>query len=79
MPKYVLNPETLLYEEREDPKYLKPLRLSVAILAAAGFVFLSNRDRNNTKKENLNNRLRQTKAAMVLEQINGKGGDNKIQ
>ena len=40
MPKYVLNPETLLYEEREDPKYLKPLRLSVAILAAAGFVFL---------------------------------------
>jgi Membrane proteins related to metalloendopeptidases len=40
MPKYVLNPETLLYEEQEDPKYLKTLRLSVAILAAAGFVFL---------------------------------------
>ena len=32
--------ETLLYEEQEDPKYLKTLRLSVAILAAAGFVFL---------------------------------------
>ena len=40
MPKYVLNPETLLYEEREDPKYLKYVRLSVAALAAAGFVFL---------------------------------------
>ena len=40
MPKYVLNPETLLYEEQEDPKYLKPLRLSAAVLAAAGFVFL---------------------------------------
>lgn len=40
MPKYVLNPETLLYEEKEDPKYLKPLRLSAAVLAAAGFVFL---------------------------------------
>ena len=40
MPKYVLNPETLLYEEKKDPRFLKPLRLSVAVLAAAGFVFL---------------------------------------
>ena len=40
MPKYVLNPETLLYEEKKDPRFLKPLRLSVAMLAAAGFVFL---------------------------------------
>ncbi len=40
MPKYVLNPETLLYEEQEEPKYLKPMRLAVAILAAVGFVVL---------------------------------------
>ena len=40
MPKYILNPETLLYEEREDPRYIKPLRLTVAVLVAAGFVFL---------------------------------------
>ena len=36
MPKYVLNPETLLYEEREEPKYLGRIRAAVAILAAAG-------------------------------------------
>lgn len=40
MPKYILNPETLLYEETEEPKYLKYIRLAVAVLAAAGFVFL---------------------------------------
>jgi len=40
MPKYILNPETLLYEEKEDPKYLKYIRLAVAVLAAAGFVML---------------------------------------
>lgn len=40
MPKYVLNPETLLYEEREEPKYLGRIRAAVAILAAAGFVLL---------------------------------------
>ena len=40
MPKYVLNPETLLYEEKEDPKYLKHLHWAVALLVAAGFVFL---------------------------------------
>ena len=40
MPKYFLNPETLLYEVREEPGYLKPVRIAVAILVAAGFVFL---------------------------------------
>ena len=40
MPKYVLNPETLLYEEREDPGYLKPVRIAVALVIAVGFVFL---------------------------------------
>ena len=40
MPKYVLNPETLLYEEKEDSKFLKYMRLAVAILAAAGLVML---------------------------------------
>ena len=40
MPKYVLNPETLLYEEREEPRYLKHVRLAVAAVAALGFVFL---------------------------------------
>ena len=36
MPKYILNPETLLYEEREEPRYLRPLRVTVAVLVAAG-------------------------------------------
>ncbi|MBR5724400.1 MAG: M23 family metallopeptidase [Bacteroidales bacterium] len=40
MPKYVLNPETLLYEEQEAPRYLHPVRIVVAVLAAAGFVLL---------------------------------------
>ena len=40
MPKYVLNPETLLYEEQEAPRYLHRVRAVVAVLAAAGFVFL---------------------------------------
>ena len=40
MPKYVLNPETLLYEEKEDPKYLKHVRVAVAVVAAVGFVLL---------------------------------------
>ena len=40
MPKYVLNPETLLYEEKEDPKYLKHVHWAVAIVVAAGFVLL---------------------------------------
>ena len=40
MPKYVLNPETLLYEEQEEPRYLNRVRAVVAILAAAGFVLL---------------------------------------
>jgi len=40
MPKYILNPETLLYEAREEPKSLKYIRIVVAVLAAAGFVFL---------------------------------------
>ena len=40
MPKYVLNPETLLYEEQEAPRYLYPVRIVVAVLAAAGFVLL---------------------------------------
>ena len=40
MPKYILNPETLLYEEREEPRYLRPLRVTVAVLVAAGCVFL---------------------------------------
>ncbi len=40
MSKYVLNPDTLLYEEREEPRYLRPLRAAVAVLVAAGFVFL---------------------------------------
>ena len=40
MPKYVLNPDTLLYEEKEDPKYLKHIHWAVALLVAAGCVFL---------------------------------------
>ncbi len=40
MPKYVLNPDTLLYEELEEPRYLRPLRLTAAVLVAAGFVLL---------------------------------------
>ncbi|MCR5351265.1 MAG: M23 family metallopeptidase [Bacteroidales bacterium] len=40
MPKYVLNPETLLYEEQEDPKYLKHIRFAVALIVAAGLVVL---------------------------------------
>jgi murein DD-endopeptidase MepM/ murein hydrolase activator NlpD len=40
MPKYILNPETLLYEKREEPRYLRPLRVIVAVLVAAGFVFV---------------------------------------
>ncbi|MBQ9659686.1 MAG: M23 family metallopeptidase [Bacteroidales bacterium] len=40
MPKYVLNPETLLYEEKEEPGYLTPVRIVAATLVAAGFVLL---------------------------------------
>jgi murein DD-endopeptidase MepM/ murein hydrolase activator NlpD len=40
MSKYILNPETLLYEKREEPRYLRPLRVTVAVLVAAGFVFV---------------------------------------
>ena len=40
MPKYVLNPQTLLYEKREPPKSLKYIRLAVAAVTALGFVFL---------------------------------------
>ena len=40
MPKYVFNPETLLYEEKTEFKYLKHIKIVVAVLAAAGFVFL---------------------------------------
>ena len=40
MPKYVFNPETLLYEEKKEFKYLKHVKIAVAVLAAAGFVFL---------------------------------------
>ena len=40
MPKYVLNPQTLLYEKREPPKSLKYIRLAVASVTALGFVFL---------------------------------------
>ena len=40
MPKYSLNPDTLLYEERDEPRYLKPVRIAVATLLAAGFVML---------------------------------------
>ena len=40
MPKYVFDPETLLYEAREEPKYLKYIRIAAASLAAAGCVFL---------------------------------------
>ena len=36
MPKYVLNPETLLYEEKKDPRFLKPLRLSVGVTGNLG-------------------------------------------
>ena len=27
MPKYILNPETLLYEARDEPRYVKTLRI----------------------------------------------------
>lgn len=40
MPKYSLDPETLLYEAREEPKYLRYIRLAAALLVAAGCVFL---------------------------------------
>ena len=40
MPKYVLNPETLLYEEKVEPKYLRHIRIAVAALVAVGSVFL---------------------------------------
>ena len=40
MPKYVLNPETLLYEEKVEPKYLKHIRIAAATLVAAGCVFV---------------------------------------
>ena len=49
MPKYVLNPETLLYEEKEDPKYLKHVHWAVAIVVAAaliGFLFFGGRKRS---------------------------------
>ena len=38
MPKYILNPETLLYEARDEPRYVKTLRIVAAIVLAAGFV-----------------------------------------
>lgn len=40
MPKYVLNPDTLLYEVREEPKYLKHFRIVAAVLGAAACVLL---------------------------------------
>jgi len=40
MPKYRFNPDTLLYEEKNEFKYLKHIKIAVAVLAAAGFVFL---------------------------------------
>ena len=40
MPKYILNPETLLYEARDEPRYVKTLRIVAAIVLAAGFVML---------------------------------------
>ena len=40
MPKYVLNPETLLYEEKVEPKYLKHIRIATATLVAVASVFL---------------------------------------
>ena len=40
MPKFVLNPETLLYEVRNAPRYVKPLRIVLALLVGAGFVML---------------------------------------
>ena len=40
MPKYILNPQTLLYEKQESPGYLKYLRMALALVFAVGFVFL---------------------------------------
>ena len=40
MPKFILNPETLLYEATEGPRYRKPLRIAAGLVVAAGFVFL---------------------------------------
>lgn len=40
MSKYVLNPETLLYEAHDEPRGLRILRVSLAVLLAAGFVLL---------------------------------------
>ncbi|MCR4859432.1 MAG: M23 family metallopeptidase [Bacteroidales bacterium] len=40
MPKYIFNPETLLYEVKDEPRYLRPVRIVVGLVLAAGFVFL---------------------------------------
>lgn len=41
MSKYVINPATLLYEVKEDPKSHKYIRLALLFLAVLGFVCLS--------------------------------------
>lgn len=38
MPRYTFNPETLSFEAKDEPKYLKQVRLVLLILAAAGLV-----------------------------------------
>ncbi len=40
MPKYVFNPITLRYEEHVGPRWERPVRIAVAVLAAAGLCWL---------------------------------------
>ena len=40
MSKYGLNPETLLYERRDEPRRVRIVRVAVATVLAAGFVLL---------------------------------------
>ena len=40
MAKYVFNPETLNYDAPEEPKFRRPLRLALLVLAGAALVVL---------------------------------------
>ncbi len=40
MPKYVFNPETLMYEAQDEPKYLRHIRVALLVVGAAALVFL---------------------------------------
>ncbi len=40
MPKYVFNPETLMYEAQDEPKYLRHIRVALLIAGAAALVLM---------------------------------------